>query len=90
MDKGYQTDSDTNVLIDCLSNQIPLDEPFILKFPAVYRTAIARNQSGLLEDRLVYYDQIIFATKNSFALSFLYHFFANQLISCMPHLLLSM
>ena len=29
---------------------------------------------------------IFFATKNFFALSFLYHFFANQSISCMSHL----
>ena len=48
----------TKVLPDRLSTSTPLDKPTILHLPAADRTAIARNLLSILEDRLVYYEQI--------------------------------
>ena len=52
----YHDEPHTRVLIDRLSINSPLDEPTIVRLPAPYRSDIAQNLLGLLEDRLVYYE----------------------------------
>ena len=61
---AYQQDSDTKNFIDHFTLNAPLDQSTILNFPEVYRTARSRNQLGLLEGRLVYYEQLSFAIKH--------------------------
>ena len=63
-DEVYQNDSDTKLFLDHLSINAPLDQSTICTLPAAYRTVIARNQIGLLSDRLVYYERITFANKH--------------------------
>ena len=62
--KAYQQDSDTNIFIDHLSVNAPLDQSTILTLPVACRTALFRNQLGILEGRLVYYEYISFANKH--------------------------
>ena len=52
------------MLLDRLSISNPLDKPTILHLPAAYRTAIARNLLGILEGRLVYYEQVATVTNH--------------------------
>ena len=58
---AYQQDSDTKLFIDHLSINVPLSQSTILKLPTAYRTALSRNQLGLLGGHLIYYEQISFA-----------------------------
>ena len=64
MEESYQQNSETKRFLDHLSINAPLDQSNIRKLPAVYRTAIAWNQIGLLSGRLVNYAQISFANKH--------------------------
>ena len=63
-DETYQNDSEKKLFLDHLSINASLDQSTIRTLPAVYRTAIARNQIGLLSGQLVYYEQITFANKH--------------------------
>ena len=63
-DEAYQQDAETKIFLDHLLINAPLDQSTIRTLPAAYRTAIARNQIGLLSGRLVYYEQISFAHKH--------------------------
>ena len=63
-EEAYQQDSETKLLMNYLSITTPLDQSTIRTLPAVYRTAITRNQIGLLSGRLVYYEHIFFAYKH--------------------------
>ena len=60
----YQQDSNTKLVIDNFFINNPLDQSIILKMLAAYITDISCNQLGVLEDRLVYYDQITFVHKH--------------------------
>ena len=61
---AYQQDSDTKFFIDHCTLNAPLDQSTILNFQAAYRIARSRSQLGLLEGRLVYYEQLSFAIKH--------------------------
>ena len=67
-DYAYQSDPDTKVLIDRLSINISLNEPTILKFPAAYRTTIARNLLGLIEGIPIFYEPLHTITKHIFCI----------------------
>ena len=60
----YNDDPHTKVFLDRLSTSTPLDKPIILHLPAAYRTAIAHNFLGILEGRLVYYEQMVTVTNH--------------------------
>ena len=61
---AYQQDSDTKNVFDHFTLNDPLDQSTILNLPVAYRTALYRNQLGLLEGRLVYYEQLSFTNKH--------------------------
>ena len=77
-EEAYQQDSETKLFMNYLSITTPLDRSTIRTLPAVYRTAITRNQIGLLSGRLVYYEHVFLLTNTSVVLSFLYRFVAKQ------------
>ena len=52
------------MFINNFSVHILLDQATILTLPVAYRTALSRNQLGLLEGRLVYYEHISLANKH--------------------------
>ena len=62
--RAYNDGPHTKVFLDRLSISSPLDKPTILHLPAAYRTAIARNLLGILEGRLVYYEQVATVTNH--------------------------
>ena len=62
--RAYNNDPHTKVLLDRLSISTPLDKPTIFHLPEAYRTVIARNLLGILEGRLVYYEQIATITNH--------------------------
>ena len=53
---AYQQDSDTKIFIDHFSVNTSFDQSTILTLQLAYRAALSRNQLGILEDRLVYYE----------------------------------
>ena len=61
---AYQEDSDTKIFYDHFTLNAPLNQSTILNLPEAYRTALSCNQLGLLEGRLVYYEQLSFANKH--------------------------
>ena len=53
---AYQQDSDTKICIDRFSVNTLFDQSTILILQLAYRAALSRNQLGILEGRLVYYE----------------------------------
>ena len=62
--RAYDDDPHTKVLLDCLPISSPLDKSTIFHPPAAHRTTIARNLFGILEGRLVYYEQFSTVTNH--------------------------
>ena len=62
--RAYNDDSATKVLLDRLSVSAPLDTLTSFHLPTAYRTVIARNLLGIIEDMLVYYEPIATVTNH--------------------------
>ena len=54
----YAADSDTNVLMDYLSHNIPLNNIIIVKLVVTYRKAIAKKLLYILNGRLIYLEPV--------------------------------
>ena len=61
---AYQLNFNTKISTNHYTLNNPLDQSTIPNLSVAYRTALSRNQLGLLEGRLVYYEKLSFANKN--------------------------
>ena len=60
----YAADSDTNVLMDYLSHNIPLNNIIIVKLVVTYRKAIAKKLLYILNGRLIYLEPVTVSTNH--------------------------